>query len=88
MAPTRINPCITHLIMNIFVVPLNPEDILVVYADVFQIIIPRHNLFLSKNLFIETTVLRVFQLTSITPHNDCQIREMIACRKKNTELRA
>lgn len=28
MAPMRITPCITHLIMNIFVVPLNMEDIL------------------------------------------------------------
>lgn len=56
MAPMRISPCITHLIMNIFVVPLNMEDILSVYADVFQIIIPCHNPFLSKNLFIKTTL--------------------------------
>lgn len=57
-----------------------------VYADAFQIIIPRHNPFLSKNLFIKITL--CFALTSITPHNDCHIIEMIACRKKNTELRA
>lgn len=48
MAPMRITLCITHLVMNIFGVPLNMEDTLSVYADVFQIIIPCHNPFLSK----------------------------------------
>jgi len=73
----RITPSITHLIMKIVVVPLNMEDTLPMYADVFQIIIPHHNPFFSeKSLYKDNSVVSVSDYSS---RAKCVVIPLILC---------